>query len=110
MALQVYVIVRNRKGMSGQERMERLMQRPLFHMLRRLQPDLEAMLAAKLVVLSGDLELPQCGLTGGDFDLVCSDVNYIIHSAASTSFSDPLVYLLRNNYWVWPTLHSTLSS
>ena len=100
MVLQIYVIIRNRKGASGYNRMQRLLHRPLFNMLRQYSPDFDTMVAKKLVVLAGDLELPQCGMTGKDYQLVCSEVDYIIHSAANTSFSDPLSTLLRNNYWV----------
>ena len=80
--------------------MKHLFQRPLFNMLQRQHPDFEEWMASKLVVLNGDLVLPRCGLSGAEYDLVRAEVNYIIHSAASTSFSEPLTSLLKNNYWV----------
>lgn len=97
---QVYVIVRNRKGMPSAHRMHLLLKRPLFNLLRQKYRDFDGMVRQKVVILNGDLELPDCGLTGADHQMLCAHLNYIIHSAANTSFSDPLHTLLRNNYWV----------
>ena len=80
--------------------MQRLFKRRLFNLLRQQQPDFDRVLAKKVSVLDGDLSLPGCGLTHADLQLVQTDINYIIHSAANTSFSAPLATLLESNYWV----------
>lgn len=90
--------------------MQLLSHRPLFKLLRQTHPDFDQWFASKVTVLSGDLSKPDCGLSPAAYATVVKEVNYIIHSAASTSFADPLPSLLKSNYWASPTRRSRHTS
>lgn len=50
--------------------------------------------------MSGDVSMKSCGMSEEDRDLVCEEVQFVIHSAASTSFNDHIRDAMANNYWV----------
>ena len=80
--------------------MQQLTKRPLFSLLQYKHSDFDRWFASKVIVLDGDLTKPMCGLSKADYATLLDEVSYVIHSAASTSFSDPLTTMLQHNYWV----------
>ena len=53
-------------------------------------------------VVEGDISRAGCGLSAADASLIRSQVDYIIHCAASISFFEHIHSLLDQNYWVRP--------
>ena len=54
----------------------------------------------KIVVIKGDLHEPALGLSAADRQRIVSEVEYVIHSAASISFFEHIHTLLEQNYEV----------
>ncbi|BDA50523.1 probable fatty acyl-CoA reductase 1 [Coccomyxa sp. Obi] len=94
----IYVLIRDKKGQSGNDRIDFLLhKRPLFHMHwkdGRVPIDVRN----KIVVVSGDLHKPQLGLSQADRESLIEEVNFVIHSAASISFFEHIHTLLEQNY------------
>lgn len=61
-----------------------------------------AQVRRKLVVVNGDISQPGLGLSTADRRRLCREVNFVIHSAASISFVEPVHTLLAQNYVVRP--------
>ena len=124
----VYVIVRSKWGMSGEQsaatacrptsrrgnlwaiaegvmvltgkqRMDRQLQRSMWH-LHRHNGTIVSEVRAKLSVLEGDLLQKGCGLSAPEQRRLGREVDYVIHCAASISFSEHIHTLLAHNYQV----------
>ena len=54
----------------------------------------------KLVVVEGDVQRDECGLSADDLARLRADVDIVIHSAASISFFEHIHVLLQQNYQV----------
>jgi hypothetical protein len=52
----------------------------------------------KIVTLAGDMQEAQMGLSTAEVKRLCAEVTHIIHSAASISFTDPVMCLMAQNY------------
>ncbi|KAK9841845.1 hypothetical protein WJX81_007051, partial [Elliptochloris bilobata] len=92
----IYVIVRGKRGLSGDARIDRLLARSLFHMHREkgvFRPELRE----KIVVVPGDLLQPRCGLSAADEKRLSAEVDFVVHSAACISFDEHIHNLLAQN-------------
>lgn len=54
----------------------------------------------KVLALDGDMVQPNFGLSPQDQQRLASEVNVVIHAAASISFDDHIHAALAHNYWV----------
>ncbi|BDA41209.1 probable fatty acyl-CoA reductase 2 [Coccomyxa sp. Obi] len=93
----IYVIIRSKRGLSAEARLNRLLERSMWHLHRqdgRVRPET----AAKIGVIPGDLLLPNCGISGANRRRLTREVDYVIHCAASISFEEHIHTLLTNNY------------
>ncbi|XP_077518786.1 putative fatty acyl-CoA reductase CG5065 isoform X1 [Amblyomma americanum] len=82
----VYVLVREKKGLKGKDRLNQITSEKLFSTLQRDTPDV----FNKLVVVPGDLHEPDMGISNADRERMIHDVSVVIHSAASVRFDEPL--------------------
>lgn len=112
----IQMLVRPKYGVDPADRIDRLLEKPLFDALRSepLRPSgadgvlapksavarapLLPHLRAKLHAVPGDVVRPRCGLSDADYALVTRRATYVIHCAASISFTDPVQSLARQNY------------
>jgi hypothetical protein len=85
---------------SGEERIDRLLERPLFHLLHGPDVKVRPHLRRKLQVLRGDLQLPGCGLSVEHAEALSRDVDFVMHSAASISFQEHIHTLIAQNFQV----------
>lgn len=81
----IFMLIRNKKSLNGQERIEKLLQLPLFDRLRTDNPSL----LKKIVPVNGDVTALKLGLSDADIALM-SNVSIIFHAAASVRFDDSL--------------------
>lgn len=81
----IYILVREKKSLSAQERVSRLLEIPLFDLLRKENPEV----LKKLVGIQGDVMAPKLGLTIADMERL-ANVSVIFHAAASVRFDDSL--------------------
>lgn len=82
----IYLIVRGKRGLSAEDRIADILKMQLFQRLRNERPQA----FQKIVVLEGDLTLPDLGLKPKDRQLLVATVNVVIHSAATVKFDEPI--------------------
>ncbi|XP_076818620.1 fatty acyl-CoA reductase 1-like isoform X2 [Clavelina lepadiformis] len=80
------LLIRSKKGKSITERLQKIIEPPIFDKLRKTQPGF----ASKLIPVSADIEKPGFALSDEDVQLVLDEVNVFIHSAATTKFNEHL--------------------
>ncbi|XP_033216858.1 fatty acyl-CoA reductase wat-like isoform X2 [Belonocnema kinseyi] len=81
----VYLLMRSKKGITVQERVDQILTLPIFESLKRDNPDFKK----KIFALSGDLKKPGFGLSTQDLDLIVKEVSVVFHLAATTKFNEP---------------------
>ena len=112
----IQMLVRPKYGVDPADRIDKLLEKPLFDALRSeplRPPGVDGVLApksavtrspllphlrAKLHAVPGDVVKPRCGLSDADYALVTRRATYVIHCAASISFTDPVQALSQQNY------------
>ncbi|KAK7862552.1 hypothetical protein R5R35_000003 [Gryllus longicercus] len=89
----VYVLLRPRKGLSVQERLQKLLDVPLFDRVRAQRP--EAL--GRLQAVECDTAQPGLALAEADARVLAERVSVVLHLAASVRFDDPLITAVRTN-------------
>ncbi|KAJ8924570.1 hypothetical protein NQ315_000719 [Exocentrus adspersus] len=75
----VYILLRNKRGMTPEQRVEVMWNLPCFARLRESQPEA----IKKIVPLNGDLATDGLGLTTKDVDTLVNDVSVVFHLGAT---------------------------
>lgn len=88
----IYVLLRPRRQLTAEQRLVRLRQATVFHVLAREKP--EAL--DKLVAVPGDVSLPGMGIEPAIIERM-RDVSLVYHCAATVRFDEPLRVALRLN-------------
>ena len=85
----IYVLIRPKKGAQLDERFKKeILDSPCFDLIRdRHGPDFAAFVASKVHPIEGDVLKDGLDLSPGDFELVTSTTNVIIHCAAAIDFN-----------------------
>jgi fatty acyl-CoA reductase len=79
----VYLLVRGKKTMTAQQRVEKMLCSPLFCMLHKQVANGAPSPFRKVLAVEGDLCLPSMGLSEGDKQQLLADVQHVIHCAAN---------------------------
>ena len=87
-------MVRAKKGVSPDHRLEELLKSPVFAGTGRTPVNL---CRQKITVIEGDASLERLGLSDEIWSKMVNEVNVIINSAASVRFDDPMVKALAIN-------------
>jgi len=74
----IYVLLRSKKQMSAEQRVEKLRQANIFQVLRLQKPNE----VNKLVAIPGDVSLPKLGITP-EYHEQLKDVSIVFHCAAT---------------------------
>ncbi|KAJ6636616.1 Fatty acyl-CoA reductase wat [Pseudolycoriella hygida] len=82
----VYVLIRSRKKMTPQERLDKLLQSPIFEPLRKERPDF----AHHIVLIDGTLDQLELNISIADQTTLFENIEIIVHSAADVRFDVPL--------------------
>ncbi len=82
----IYLLIRPKRGKDASERLEALLDGPIFSSIRTERADL----LKKLVVVAGDITEPKLGLNDEDVDSLIRDVSIVFHSAATVKFDEDL--------------------
>jgi hypothetical protein len=78
----VYLLLRPRRGVDPADRVAKLLQGPLFHLL-------DASEAARVSAVAGDILEPGLGLSPEDEAMLLEKVDTVIHSAAGAAVCGP---------------------
>ncbi|XP_003743167.1 fatty acyl-CoA reductase 1 [Galendromus occidentalis] len=82
----IFVLIREKKGLSGKDRLAKILSEKLFDHLHREKPEC----FSKVKLVPGDLLEDQIISNEDDEEMLLEQVNVVIHSAASVRFSEPL--------------------
>ncbi|XP_047038771.1 fatty acyl-CoA reductase wat-like [Helicoverpa zea] len=82
----IFVLLRPKKGKQMLERLQEMLQDPVFDILRDTRPDF----VHKLVPIAGDVADMRLGISDEDWDTITQETEIIMHMAATTRFDEPL--------------------
>lgn len=82
----VYVLTRGKKGKNIQERIDDLVNVPLFDKLRDINPKA----LEKIIAIEGDIGKENLGISQADLKVMHENVGIVFHSAATIKFDEPL--------------------
>jgi hypothetical protein len=91
----VYLLVRGKRNLSAHERVQKLLCGPLFHKLHAEAAAGGRNPFSKVQGVEGDMELPELGLSPADKRLLLSEVDVVIHAAASLTLNAHIQDALR---------------
>ena len=95
----IYVMVRPKKNISIQERLEKeILNSEIFDMLYAQNPSLKELMRTKLIAVSGDLVMEGLGISKEVRATLVHELDVIINVAASVNFDDPLLDAIQINY------------
>ena len=82
----VYVLLRTKKGMDIESRLQKLFQVNIFDKIRADEPQQ----LGKVVAIEGDIALSDLGISEEDLKRILRDVSIVFHLAANVKFNEPL--------------------
>lgn len=83
---QIFVLIREKKGKDGTERVAELSKLPLFQRIVSEKPEV----LQKLVPVYGDIRMVNLGLSADDMERVVKETSIVFHLAATVNFEAPL--------------------
>lgn len=89
----IYLLVRQKKGKTPNERLEELTNCKLFEKVKKLHPDYKR----KLIAINGDLTESELGISQSDRETLVNNVNIVYHSAATVRFDEPMKVAVNMN-------------
>ncbi|KFM81781.1 putative fatty acyl-CoA reductase, partial [Stegodyphus mimosarum] len=89
----IYILLREKKGVEPEFRLKSIFKREVFNKLKEKQPDV----LQKVKVVSGDISLPNLGMSKEDELDVATEASIVFHCAAIINFLKPLKYILLHN-------------
>ena len=90
-----YILMRPKRGVEIDERLEELKQSILFERLNTAPNGRD--LLDKIKPIRGDITEPLFGISTSDLELLSSKVSIVFHSAATIKFVEPLKTAVKNN-------------
>lgn len=82
----IYLLMRPKRGHDINERLNEIINGPLFDILRKERPnDL-----GKIIPIHGDITSEELGISESDQALLCQKVSVVFHSAATVKFDEKL--------------------
>ncbi|KAG5888824.1 hypothetical protein JTB14_016024 [Gonioctena quinquepunctata] len=82
----IYVLIRSKKGKSPSERLNEIFNNVLFKLLLETKPDARK----KCQHIDGDVSLTGLGIAKDDREMLKTEVDFIVHSAATTRFDESI--------------------
>ncbi|XP_050358331.1 putative fatty acyl-CoA reductase CG5065 [Nymphalis io] len=82
----IYVLVRQKKGRSVQERLNGILENPVFTILRKEKPSF----VDKIVGIEGDVSEINLGIHEKTWASLTNEVNVIVHAAATINFVETI--------------------
>jgi len=89
----MYCLVRPKKGQSGKERLDEMLQEKLYDNIRLQDPDF----TDKIRVIHGDVLEEELGISEIDRQFLAEHTNIVFHSAATIRFDEPLRLAVQMN-------------
>jgi alcohol-forming fatty acyl-CoA reductase len=90
---QVFVLIREKRGKSGNERVSEFTKVQLFNRIHKEKPDV----LKKIIPIYGDITIKDMGMSNDDLTQVINETTIVFHMAASVNFEEPITDALRKN-------------
>ena len=95
----IYVMVRPKKSIQIQERLEKeILNSEIFDNLFAQHPGLKELMRTKVIAVGGDLVMEGLGISAEVRATLVRELDVIINVAASVNFNDPLLDAIQINY------------
>lgn len=82
----IYLLIRTKRGIGVEQRFKELVKSPAFDRIREKKPEY----FDKIKVISGDVTMPNLGLSDQDRQTIINNVTIAFHSAATVRFNENL--------------------
>ncbi|XP_039970733.1 fatty acyl-CoA reductase wat-like [Bactrocera tryoni] len=82
----IYMLIRAKHGTTSEERIKKILSGPLFDKVREVKPQLHTLITP----INGDCAQPNLGISPEDREVLTTNVDIVIHSAATIRFNEPL--------------------
>ncbi|XP_063632521.1 fatty acyl-CoA reductase wat-like [Cydia splendana] len=89
----VYLLLREKKGHTSQERIAKIFQDPVFEILHKRKPDF----VSRVTPVHGDITQLRMAISDEDWYTMANEVTVIFHVAATITFDEPLRVATRTN-------------
>lgn len=90
---EIFLLIRPKKGLSVNERLQKMLNNKLFDVLRSERPSA----LNKLIPINGDVGIEGLGLLPADREMLIEKVSVLFHVAASVRFDESLREAIFNN-------------
>ncbi|XP_072948634.1 putative fatty acyl-CoA reductase CG5065 [Epargyreus clarus] len=90
----IYLLLRGKKGLTPEQRLEALYSSPCFDRLRKERP---GAYESKVSLIAGDIVEEGLGISEDDKAKIINETNIIFHVAASVRFDDTMSYAVKMN-------------
>ncbi|XP_055953632.1 putative fatty acyl-CoA reductase CG5065 [Argiope bruennichi] len=88
----IYILLRSKKNVTPEDRKQQIFSKKIFDNIKEANPEL----LSKVHVISGDVALPNLGMSEEDIRLLLEEVSIVFHCAANVSFTKPLKFMFLN--------------
>ncbi|KAJ8934429.1 hypothetical protein NQ314_013360 [Rhamnusium bicolor] len=82
----IYLLMRPKRDMAIEQRLKELFKNPVFNRIREKNPDA----FEKVKAISGEVSLPNLGISESDRSFMIENINIVFHSAATVKFNEDL--------------------
>jgi len=89
----IYMLIREKKGVNPQKRLDQLFNSKLFDLLKKQKNDVHK----KVFAIHGDIEKPMLGIAENDQHLLLEQVEIVFHCAATVRFDEDLSRAIKMN-------------
>ncbi|ELU15810.1 hypothetical protein CAPTEDRAFT_228509 [Capitella teleta] len=89
----IYVLIRPKRGVDAQVRLEKVLDSKLFLSLSETNPDFKS----RVFAMEGDILDENLGLSDDNIEMLRKEVSIVFHSAATVRFDEPLRLAVRMN-------------
>ncbi|XP_063709209.1 fatty acyl-CoA reductase wat-like [Culicoides brevitarsis] len=89
----LFILIRDKKGKSWQQRIDDICRDPLFDTIKKSNPSFNK----KIFCVSGDISKENLGISPEEYQILCQEVNIVLHVAATVKFNEKLATALNIN-------------
>ena len=89
----IYVLIRPKKGIKPQDRLNMMLESRLFSNLKHASPEV----FEKVIAVPGDITEPKLAISSQDEEMLINDVSVLFHVAATVKFDDDLADAIKMN-------------
>ncbi|KAF8787970.1 Fatty acyl-CoA reductase 1 like protein [Argiope bruennichi] len=88
----IYILLRSKKNVTPEVRIQQIFSKKIFDIIKEENQEQ----LNKVHVISGDITLPNLGMSEEDTSLLLEEVSMVFHCAANLSFTRPMKYMFLN--------------